>query len=262
MKIHHLNCGTLKPIYPPIPVVCYCLLLDTSDGLILVDTGLGTRDYTEPSLAMRLFTWANRIPRDLEETALRQVSRLGHEPTDLHDIVLTHLHLDHSGGLPDFPWARVHIHGLEHAAATRPEGLRSRIDYIPDHWRHGPNWVLHSAIDKDWFGFEAIEVCVGDGWEVLLIPLPGHSRGHCGVAVRADGGWLFHFGDAASPFYDHRWTDRYGRPPAWLVKLAGSEAQQGRLEELWRGHGDSVQFIFAHDALGLADRQVAEGVRK
>ncbi len=88
-----------------------------------------------------------------------------------------------------------------------------------------------------------------------MIPLPGHSRGHCGVAVRADGQWLLHYGDAAAPFYDRRWIERYARPPGWLVRWAGSGAQQTRLEELWRKHGDEVQFIFAHDSLGLADRQ-------
>ncbi len=148
MNIYHLNCGTLNPIYPPVAVVCYCLLLDTANGLILVDTGLGTKDYTQPSGSMRLFTWTNRVPCDLEETAVRQVSKLGFKPEDVRDIVLTHLHLDHAGGLPDFPWARVHVHALEHASATRPKGLRSRIEYIPAQWRHRPEWVLHSGIDS------------------------------------------------------------------------------------------------------------------
>ena len=29
-----------------------------------------------------------------------------------------------------------------------------------------------------------------------MVPLPGHTRGHCGVAVRMSEGWLFHCGDA------------------------------------------------------------------
>jgi glyoxylase-like metal-dependent hydrolase (beta-lactamase superfamily II) len=31
---------------------------------------------------------------------------------------------------------------------------------------------------------------------VLLIPLPGHTRGQCAVAIERDGGWLLHAGDA------------------------------------------------------------------
>lgn len=31
---------------------------------------------------------------------------------------------------------------------------------------------------------------------VFLVPLEGHSRGHCGVAVKIKDGWLFHCGDA------------------------------------------------------------------
>ena len=33
--------------------------------------------------------------------------------------------------------------------------------------------------------------------DVLLVPLRGHTRGHCGVAVRRpSGGWFLHAGDA------------------------------------------------------------------
>lgn len=46
----------------------------------------------------------------------------------------------------------------------------------------------------EWFGFGSVTVLDDD---VLLIPLQGHTRGHCGVAVRrADGGWLLHAGDS------------------------------------------------------------------
>ncbi len=55
MAIHHLNCGTLCPRggrllgadggwLAEAPVVCHCLLVETSDGLVLVDTGFGTGD--------------------------------------------------------------------------------------------------------------------------------------------------------------------------------------------------------------------------
>jgi len=41
----------------------------------------------------------------------------GYDPADVTDIVLTHLGLDHSGGLPDLPAARVHVHDAEYRAA-------------------------------------------------------------------------------------------------------------------------------------------------
>ncbi|MGH3298669.1 MAG: MBL fold metallo-hydrolase, partial [Trebonia sp.] len=55
MKIHHLNCGSLRQIEatydgpPALPAVNHCLLVETSaDGLILVETGLGLADIRDP----------------------------------------------------------------------------------------------------------------------------------------------------------------------------------------------------------------------
>src|SRR3546814_2886084 len=48
-----------------------------------------------------------------------------------------------------------------------------------------------------WFGFEAVRDLDGLPPEILLVPLPGHTWGHSGVAVQEDGGgWLLHAGDA------------------------------------------------------------------
>lgn len=85
-----------------------CLLAATGQGLVLVDTGLGTGDYLRPGRWMRFFTAAMRLPRDLGQTALHQIKRLDYQPEAVRHIVITHLHLDHAGGLPDFPQAQVH----------------------------------------------------------------------------------------------------------------------------------------------------------
>jgi hypothetical protein len=46
-----------------------------------------------------------------------------------------------------------------------------------------------------------------------LVPLFGHTRGHCGVAIRNGSGWLFHVGDAGP-------IDMGDYVPGWLVRLA------------------------------------------
>ena len=61
MQVHHINCGTFCPVGGALMdgrsrglrgrLVCHCLLLETNDGLILVDTGLGLRDMQAPSPA-------------------------------------------------------------------------------------------------------------------------------------------------------------------------------------------------------------------
>ncbi len=244
MRIHHLNCGSLRPYFPRIESLIYCLLVDTSDGLVLVDTGFGTQDCLNPTRLVRVFASLLRCPLDVPETAVHQVAQLGYDPVQVRHIVMTHLHIDHSGGLVDFPHAQVHVHAREHAAIRQPRGLTERF-YVQAHWSHGPRWVLHGEQDPEpWFGFESLCVLPGVQPEIRYLPLPGHSRGHCAVAIRTANGWLLHCGDATYPFY-HSEVDSM-RPPAWLVRwLLGPHTP--RLRALHEQQGDQVTLITSHD---------------
>src|SRR6202034_767625 len=89
--------------------------------------------------------------------------------------------------------------------------------------------------------------------EVLLVPLPGHSRGHCGVAVRRADDWLFHCGDA---YFHHSEVEPDGGAASKgvrffesLVEFDGAErrANQARLQELARLAVGQVKLICSHD---------------
>lgn len=252
MKIHHLNCGTLKPVFPDVKAIVYCLLIDTKEGLVLVDTGFGTRDYSQPSRKMGFFLHWMGVPKDPEQCAVHQVERLGYRPEDVQDIIQTHLHIDHAGGLPDFPWARVHVFHKEYEAIQAPKGLLE-FAYMQEHWAHQPKWVLHESRLVDWYGLKAIPVLKKGGVEFLLIPLPGHTRGHCGVAIGKPGNWLLHCGDAASPF--HQGSDLHQRgksayllnflPDGLANRILGGHTPG--LRELLGKHGDEIKAVSAHD---------------
>lgn len=102
-----LNCGTMRPYFPRVENGVTCDLFETNEGLVLVDTGMGINDYLHPKPLMRFFLAAMRSERDINETALYQIQRLGYKPSDIKHIVMTHLHFDHAGGLPDFPNANI-----------------------------------------------------------------------------------------------------------------------------------------------------------
>ena len=232
--------------------IVYCLLIETVDGLLLVDTGFGTADYEDPSLLMRAFMAWMDVPGRMEETAVHQVEALGYSAGDVRHIVLTHLHLDHAGGLRDFPAAQVHVHRAEVEAINDPRGLMARF-YDARQWSHGPDWVLHDRADSDWYGFPSIGVAQDLPLDVRLIPLPGHSCGHCGVAVAVKDGWLLHCGDAASPF--HPRSDLHGLDrsayamawlPGWLARRALGPHVDG-LRALLRRHSKEVEVISSHD---------------
>jgi glyoxylase-like metal-dependent hydrolase (beta-lactamase superfamily II) len=246
MRVYHLNCGTMHAIFPRRHGVCHCLLIETDDGLVLVDTGLGLRDYTNPAPFVRLFTASIGSPRDLEETAARQVVRLGFATEDVRHIVLTHLHLDHTGGLPDFPRAKAHVFAPEYEAAMNPRrfSIMERA-YVATHWAHGPKWVNHSLGGRRWFGLDCMQVIKGISFKVLLIPLTGHSRGHCGVAVETPDGWLLHCGDA---YMSHSEVDPdhpHSPLPGWMARRLLPHVP--RLRALVHDHGDKVQLFCAHD---------------
>lgn len=240
--IHVLNYADLKPYVPPIKGArIHGLLVETNQGPVLVDTGFGLRDYASPSGLVDWFMASMRVRRDPADTAVRQVAALGYDPEDVRHIVMTHLHIDHAGGLPDFPWVQVHVHTLEYEAAMRRKGFIGKF-YRPEHWAHGPKWVCHKAGGEQWFGFEAFPVLEGLAPEIWMVPLFGHSAGHCGVAVKKEDGWLLHAGDSTYPI---RQGDRFNPLVAWLAGwIVGRNI--ARIHELIQTHGDQVEMITGH----------------
>ena len=273
MRIHHINCGTFCPygrrlltgeggVLEVAESVCHCLLIETEDGLVLVDTGLGIEDTRNPRRLGPVFM-AMRPRAEIAETAVKQVEALGHSPGDVRRIVITHLDPDHSGGLPDFPEAEVHVFARELEAALHPS-LRDRPRYLRSHWSHGPNWIEHDVEGEEWFDFDGVRILPGTGDEFLLIPLAGHTKGHSAVAIRDGERWLLHCGDA---YFHH---GELSRPPYCPPGLRAFQninnadrkqrlANQERLRELAGRHGDEIAFVCSHDPDDLERERAKAG---
>lgn len=215
-RIHHLDCGTFHPfggrlmdgVSPGLVgrITCHCLAVETDDaGVVLVDTGLGLRDMLRPHPRLPRWNTALLRPRyDADRTMIRRLKRLGLMPQDVRHIVLTHLDFDHAGGLVDFPQATVHVTAAEAEAARAREGFLGRTRYRPVQWGDTRRWRTYETRFGDrqmghadlWFGFENVRMLEGLPPEILLVPLPGHSAGHAGVAIEGPRGWMLHAGDA------------------------------------------------------------------
>jgi glyoxylase-like metal-dependent hydrolase (beta-lactamase superfamily II) len=233
IRIHHLDCACIQGLsIGGRHLACHCLLLETPrHGLVLVDTGLGRQDLVDPVPRFGVeFSYGYARPkRDTRYAAVERIRALGFQASDLRHIVLTHMDLDHVGGLVDFPHAEVHLHAAELSAACARRGFKAKRRYRPAFWAHAPRFRTYEEEGERWFGFEAVRDLVGIPEEVLLVPLFGHTLGHCGVAVRHDAGWLLHAGDA---YFDPREIEGDKRRCAFQVGLFQAIVQTNRRQRL------------------------------
>jgi glyoxylase-like metal-dependent hydrolase (beta-lactamase superfamily II) len=250
MKVHHLNCGTMHPPKGPV-CVCHVLLLETDNGLVLVDAGFGINDCADPKARVgpvRLFT---RPEFRATETAAHQIDRLGFRRDDVRHIVVTHLDTDHVGGAADFPRARLHVTSAETVAAFASPTRAERVRYGRQQWLKEHEIVEHSPNGESWRGFSAVKELDEIAPGVVLVSLPGHTRGHACIAVDAGHRWILHCGDA---FYHYGSLDGSRVPRTlWAMETAVAFDRKrmwdnhARLAELHRMQEPDLIIAAAHD---------------
>lgn len=279
MRIHHLNCGCMCPIGGALfdgfsrgltaQLVCHCLLVETNQGLVLVDTGFGMQDVQSPySRLSPFFIHFNNIQFDQKYTAIQQIEQLGFSASDVRHIVLTHLDFDHAGGLEDFPEATVHVMQAEKEALQDRQGFISNRRYRPEQWNQVKRWKYYTVGGEPWFGFEAVRDLDGLPPEILLIPLAGHTRGHAGVAIETPEGWLLNAGDAY--FYRHEMsaTNRHCTPGLLAYQWMMEQDRKARLHNQDRLHGlandrsKNVRLFCSHDAIEFQSFRNSESTQQ
>ena len=277
MKVHYLSCGTDCPLggalfdgfskgpFGLIP--CAAQLVETNEGLVLIDTGYGSEDVRHPQPRLSKFFHALLNIRFREEdTAIHQVKALGFSPSDVRHIVLTHLDFDHAGGLEDFPQARIHVMEAEREAAERKRrGFIAKRRYRPAQWNDVREWRTYAGGGERGFGFDSVRALEGLPPEILMVPLPGHTWGHAGIALQTPGGWVLNAGDAY--FYRREMDiDRRRCTPGLrfyqtLMEVDREQrlATQDRLRQLKREHGHEITIFCSHDEKELEALQARSG---
>jgi glyoxylase-like metal-dependent hydrolase (beta-lactamase superfamily II) len=194
-----------------------------------------------------LFIHMNRIRLEHRYTALAEVTARGFSPRDVRHIVLTHLDFDHAGGLEDFPEATVHVMEAEAEAARRREGFIARRRYRPEQWDGVKRWRFYERDGSRWFGFDAVRGLDGLPPEILMIPLPGHTWGHAGVAIDTGADWVLNAGDV--------YFNRHEMSPKGRHCPAGARAYQRLMavdHDLHLENQDRVRELAADPRMGVA----------
>lgn len=159
-------------------------VLRSGDQIILVDTGYDTDEATARDRPIRL-------------TPTEALAPLGIDPRAVSQVIVTHLHYDHAGGLHLFPNAQLHLQAAEMAFATGPCMCHDplRMPYSAGH--------VCEAVRRLYAGkvtFHDGDAEIADGVSVHRIG--GHSRGLQCVRINTTSGWLVLASDA-SHYYEN-----------------------------------------------------------
>jgi len=221
-----------------IPLALRCLLVETRDALILIDTGVGNKENERfrEIYGIENASRSGHGPTQLEDA----IVKAGHSPDDVDIVIDTHLHFDHAGG-------NTHFDAEGHVKVSFP-----RAKYIVQQGERDFAHLRNERISASYLphNFDPVEAAGqyrfvhGDSVVVpgvKVVPTPGHTPYHQSVVLESAGRTACYLADLV-PTTAHLplpWIMGYDVEP--LVTL---ETKRGLLA---RAKREEWLLIFEHD---------------
>ena len=216
--------GSNREVGVPLPMYA----IDTDDGWVLFDTGSDPAAATDPAGTWGRLAKAFRLEMSEADHPVARLAEAGVNMADIAHVVVSHLHVDHAGGIRFFPDATVHLQRAER-----------RWGQYPD--RFGAPGFLHSDFDRPEITYQYHEgdAQIVPGVHVVLTD--GHTPGHQSLVVDLPSRRFVLTGDAA---YRRDQIDRLLPPPTTTDEFAA-------IRSLARLRGfedrDGATILVAHD---------------
>lgn len=158
-------------------------IIEHEEGVLLVDTGETSRVHEHgyhPSWHP-FYRRAVEFSVHPDEEIAYQMRGFGINARDVRQVVLTHLHTDHAGGLAHLTGSQIWVSRGEFKRAS---GFSGKVQgYLPHRW---PKWF-----DPDFIHFEngplgpfQQSMSLTKRGDVIVVPTPGHTPDHVSVVVR------------------------------------------------------------------------------
>ena len=211
--------------------VYFHVLRHPQKGVFLIDTGFDTllRDHPDDA-AIRGFV-ARFFHREKMKWRTTPGDWLATQKAPVAGVLLTHIHFDHIGGIPDLPAATPIYGGPGDSADRAFQNLF--VQGSSDRLLEGKGPLNEWAFTPDASGrFEGVLDVFGDG-SVWALWVPGHTPGATAYLVRTPNGPVLFTGDACHT----RWGwDNGVEPGSFSSDKAGSAVSLEKLRKLAAEH--------------------------
>nr|WP_315230424.1 MBL fold metallo-hydrolase [uncultured Albidiferax sp.] len=206
----------------PVEASINAYLVKVGKRIALVDTGAGA--FFGPGVGGKL---------------VKSLGSAGYRPDQITDVLLTHIHTDHSGGLVDgqgrivFRNARIHVGQADLDFFLAPGNQKGVGDYDKAYFEQATRSLQPYVKAGKVNGFRAVtDILPG----LKAVPTPGHTPGHAFFVLESKGETLEFLGDIL-----HVQSVQMERPDITIVydveqpaARSQREAQFARLAELRR----------------------------